>query len=86
MFFKQHTGNRLTKCPSINEDFCSRSRHVKKITAGICLIFRGLFFEHNPREIGCAFHGAGAEIGQKDHLWMDTSYIRINKEGIHDDI
>jgi len=28
--------------------------------AGICLIFRGLFFEHN------------AKIGLKDHLWMDT--------------
>jgi hypothetical protein len=27
------------------------------------LIFRGLFFEHN------------AEIGQKDHLWMDTSEL-----------
>jgi hypothetical protein len=51
-----------SSCPSINEDFCSRSRHVKKITtpvrsagptgqAGICLIFRGLFFEHNA-EIG----------------------------------
>jgi len=25
--------------------------HVKKITTGICLIFRGLFFEHNA-EIG----------------------------------
>jgi len=25
--------------------------HVKKITAGICSIFRGLFFEHNA-EIG----------------------------------
>jgi len=25
------------------------------------LIFQGLFFEHN------------AEIGQKDHLWMDTT-------------
>jgi len=48
--------------------------HAKKITipegsagstgqAGICLIFRGLFFEHNPREIGSAFHRAGAEIG-----------------------
>jgi hypothetical protein len=47
--------------PSINEDFCSRSRHVKKITTGICLIFRGLFFEHN------------AEIGQKDHLWIDNT-------------
>ena len=27
------------------------------------MIFRGLFFEHNE------------EIGQKDHLWMDTNYI-----------
>jgi len=39
--------------------------HVKKITTGICLIFRGLFFEHNPREIGSAFHVAGAEIGPR---------------------
>jgi hypothetical protein len=29
--------------------------------AGIWLIFRGLFFERNPREIGFAFHRAGAE-------------------------
>ena len=28
------------------------------------MIFRGLFFEHN------------ADIGQKDHFWMDTNYIR----------
>jgi hypothetical protein len=46
--------------------------HAKKITAGICIIFRELFFEHNPRGIDSAFHGAGAEIGQKEHLWMDT--------------
>jgi len=39
----------------IYEDFRSRSRHAKKITTGIWLIFRGLFFEHN------------AEIGRKDH-------------------
>ena len=44
--------------------------HAKKIStpiknlsgqARICLIFRGLFFERN------------AGIGQKDHLWLDTS-------------
>jgi len=58
----------INQCPFRNEDFCSISRHAKKITAGICLIFRGLFFEHNPRGIGSAFHGASAEIGQKDHL------------------
>jgi len=39
----------------INEDFRSRSRHAKKITTGIYLIFRGLFFEHN------------AEIVRKNH-------------------
>jgi outer membrane protein assembly factor BamA len=54
---------RSKECPSGNEDFCLRSRHAKKITAGICLIFRGLFFEHN------------ADIGQKDHLWMGTKEI-----------
>ncbi|MCJ7538613.1 MAG: hypothetical protein MUO88_03010, partial [Desulfobacterales bacterium] len=46
----------INKCPSINEDFCSRLRHAKKITTGICIIFRGLFFEHNE------------EIRQKDRL------------------
>jgi len=51
----------INQCPFRNEDFCSISRHAKKITAGICLIFRGLFFEHN------------SEIGQKDHFWMDTN-------------
>jgi hypothetical protein len=46
--------------PLINEDFCSRSRPAIKIIAGIFFIFRELFFEYN------------AEIGQKDHLRMDT--------------
>ena len=39
--------------------------HAKKITTGIYLIFRGLFFEHN------------AEIGQKGHLWMGTNFCHI---------
>lgn len=34
---------------------------MEKISAGICLIFRALFFEHN------------AEGGRKDHLWTNTS-------------
>ena len=53
MFFK-------TTAPWINEDFSSRLRQAKKVTAGICLIFRGLFFEYN------------ADIEQKDHLRIDT--------------
>jgi hypothetical protein len=29
--------------------------------------------EIDPREIGFAFHGAGAEIAEKGHFWMETS-------------
>jgi len=32
----------------------------------------GLILEHNLREIGSAFHRAGEEIGQNNHLWTDT--------------
>jgi hypothetical protein len=27
----------------------------------------------DPRETGFAFHGAGAEIAEKGHFWMETS-------------
>jgi hypothetical protein len=27
----------------------------------------------DPREIGAAFHGAGAEIAEKGHFWMETN-------------
>jgi len=41
--------------------------HAKKITAGICVIFLGLFFEHN------------AEAGQKDHFWRTlTKEVKKN--------
>ena len=36
---------------------------AKILTTGIHLVFRGLQFEPDPREIGFAFHGAGTEIG-----------------------
>jgi len=41
---------------------CEKNNHPVEIPgqAGICLIFRGLFFEHN------------VDIGQIGHLWMDT--------------
>jgi hypothetical protein len=43
---------------------CEKNNHSVEVPgqAGIYLIFRGLFFEHN------------AEIGQKGHLWMGTNY------------
>ncbi len=28
----------------------------------------------DPRGIGFAFHGAGAEIAEKGHFWMETSW------------
>ncbi len=43
-----------------NENFRSISRHAKNLTGGICLIFRGLNFEHNAEN--------NAEIGRKGHF------------------
>jgi len=42
---------------------CEKNNHPVEVPgqAGICIIFRGLFFEHNT------------EIGQKEYLWMDTN-------------
>jgi hypothetical protein len=93
----------ISYCPSITDDFCSRSRHAKKITApvrsagptpvpspgatgqagqaGIYLIFRGLFFEHHPREIGSAFHRSGAEIGAR--LNIKDGFNRASKKTIY---
>jgi hypothetical protein len=34
---------------------------TKILTTGILVVFRGLKFESDPREIGFAFHGAGAD-------------------------
>jgi hypothetical protein len=67
-------------CPSINKNFCLRfpvgntgiKRDAKKITGGIYIISDDYIFLHNPRETGPAFHRAGADIDQKNHLWLDT--------------
>jgi hypothetical protein len=37
-------------------------------------VFRGLKFEPDPRGIGYAFHGAGADIGGKDSFRSGTKY------------
>jgi hypothetical protein len=29
----------------------------------------------DPREIGSAFHRAGAEIAEKGHFWMETNWF-----------
>jgi hypothetical protein len=54
------------KRPLKNAHFCSSSRKAKILTTGIHCVFWGLKFEPDPREIGLAFHGASAEIGQKE--------------------
>jgi hypothetical protein len=42
------------------------------LTTGIRVVFRGLKFESDPREIGLAFHRAGADIGDKDSFRSGT--------------
>jgi hypothetical protein len=58
----------INECPSINEDFCSRSRHAKKITTP-------LKYRDKPAYVGYSedYFLSITQIGQKDHLWMDTS-------------
>jgi hypothetical protein len=50
--------------------------HARKITKGICIIFRGLFFEHNPREIGSAFHPDGIRTSKAFH-WEGRASTEI---------
>jgi hypothetical protein len=45
---------------------------TKILTTGILIVFRGLKFESDPREIGSAFHRAGTDIGEKDDFRSDT--------------
>ena len=45
---------------------------TKILTTGILVVFRGLKFESDPRGIGYAFHGAGADIGGKDSFRSGT--------------
>jgi len=40
--------------------------------AVIQVVFRGLKFESDPREIGSAFHGSGADIGGRDSFRSGT--------------
>jgi len=59
--------------------------HAKKMTTGICIIFRGLFFEYHPREIGSAFHRAGAETCPPPTDWakrpfMDGHELKFQKK------
>jgi len=56
-----------------------RSRKTKILTTGILVVFRGLKFESDPREIGSAFHGAGADIDGKDSFRSGTIYYRETK-------
>ena len=62
-----------------HKDFRSRSRHAKKITGGIWLIFARIIFSHNLSAPACRCCGAdrctaraGAEIGRKDHKSTDS--------------
>jgi hypothetical protein len=39
------------------------------------MIFRGLFFEHNSREIGAAFHRAGAKTCPPPADWAKRPFM-----------
>jgi hypothetical protein len=56
---------------------CEKNNHPVEVPgqAVIYLIFRGLFFEHNPREIGYAFHGAGAETCPPSADWVQRPFM-----------
>ena len=41
-------------------------------------MFRGLFFEHNPSEIGFAFHGAGAETHPPQADWAKRPFMNVH--------
>jgi len=49
-----------------------KSRNREILTTVIQVVFRGLKFESDPREIGYAFHGAGVDIGEKDSFGSGT--------------
>ena len=57
--------------------------NTKILTTGILVVFRGLKFESDPSEIGSAFHGAGADIDEKDSFRSGTTYIGIQITGHH---
>jgi hypothetical protein len=52
--------------------FFVKIKEDENLTTGIRVVFRGLKFESDPREIGSAFHRAGADIGEKDSFRSGT--------------
>ncbi|MDH3957067.1 MAG: hypothetical protein OET81_10265 [Desulfobacteraceae bacterium] len=48
-------------------------KEIKELHGGVLLHAAQAIPQIDPREIGSAFHGAGADIGQKGHLWMETT-------------
>jgi hypothetical protein len=45
---------------------------TKILTTVILVVFRGLKFESDPREIGDTFHRAGTDIDEKDSFRSGT--------------
>jgi hypothetical protein len=60
--------SRKTKILTTPEEYASHSTGQ----AGILVVFRGLKFKYDPREIGFAFHGAGIDISEKDGFRSGT--------------
>jgi len=67
------TGRRVEPTPRREGRAYAPEGKTKILTTVILVVFRGLKFESDPRGIGCAFHEAGADIGEKDSFRSGTS-------------
>ncbi len=55
-----------------NEQFFARSRKSRNYAEAYKWYAAQVIPQIDPREIGSAFHRAGAEIAEKGHFWMET--------------
>jgi hypothetical protein len=60
-----------------NEQFFARSRKSRNYAEAYKQYAAQVIPQIDPREIGSAFHGAGAEIAEKGHFWMETKIFPI---------
>ena len=63
----------IWKFPIQKWEFLFKVKEIKELHGGVLLHAAQAIPQIDPREIGSAFHGAGADIGQKGHLWMETT-------------
>ena len=63
-----------------NEQFFARSRKSRDCAEAYIGYVTQAIPQIDPRGIGFAFHGAGAEIAKKSHFWMETSLAATRRK------